>query len=118
MKLRKGSVQKLSESNVYSNMDPVEQLKVYQNKYCEEESERGIIANALGKVLPKYERLKYINVVPYKTGSSDHDAIDMVAIYDTRKVTDEELRTFLCLNDAYHSYIVTMNREQWDHLFL
>ena len=97
---------------------PVETLeRFFKNHENDgETTDTGICARALSQVLPKLQKQEHIMAVEYTDHIGPY-SIQMMAVFDDRKVTDKEVKDFICGGERYHQHIVTMYKDQFDSIF-
>ena len=102
----------------YEGKNAVQTLELYKDRYSKAGylTEPWLVARAIGEVLPKLEKQEHIMAVEYTDHIGPY-AVQMMAVFDDRQVTDKEVRDFICGGESYHQHIVTMYRDQFESIF-
>lgn len=102
----------------YEGKNAVQTLELYKDRYSKAGywTEPWLVARAIGEVLPKLEKQEHFMAVEYTDHIGPY-AVQMMAVFDDRQVTDKEVRDFICGGESYHQHIVTMYRDQFESIF-
>ncbi len=108
----------MADVREYEGKTAVQTLELYKELHSKAgySTEPWLVARAIGEVLPKLDKQAHIMAVEYTDHIGPY-AVQMMAVFDDRQVTDKEVRDFICGGESYHQHIVTMYRDQFESIF-
>lgn len=109
----------MTEPNWYTGLSPFDVLHKFRARHIKAgpQTEQGTVAKAVDTILPKLEKMEHIKAIDYTLDWGNNRTEEMTALFDDRKVSEEEAMAHIHRGDCYNANIITMYRTQFNSVF-